>query len=150
MPVAKNKKPASTGRDAQSGTGEGSSGAPARSTPPGLFAGFKDGLRTGTDRTLSDLVLSRTPNFLTGVHVLAYIAMYGRFLEEHGREPRSVRELGAAVGARHATVHRYQQLFKAAFPEHETPLVIWLVSRDQVPGNDVDTMALQLGGVRFA
>jgi hypothetical protein len=143
------RKKSTTGSEA--GTGEGASGAPARSTPPGLFAGLRDGARVSTNRTLSDLVLSRTENNLvTSVHVLAYIAMYGRFLEERGREPRSVRELALSIGASIATVDRYQSKFAAAFPEHESPLVIWLVSRDQVPGDDPEVLALQLGNVRFA
>lgn len=111
-------------------------------------------LRVGKNETLADLVMDRVDkDFVRAMHVMSFIAAYGVFVEQNKREPRSVLELAATVKGKRsrATLDRWAQKFREAFPEYDMPSVLWASVRDQVMGEelfadlDSDVLTFQIG-----
>lgn len=107
--------------------------------------------RLTQDETLGDLVLSRVGgNFVKATHVLGYIACFGVFTVQNGREPSTMLELAESVKGQRskATLDRYASAFRAAFPEYRTPSALWtMVAPRVVPSENPDALALHLGAV---
>jgi hypothetical protein len=127
----------------KAGTGPG-----ARQRVRAVKAGGQLGYVSAT--TLGDEVLERQSNPLTAWQILNYIAMWGVYVEVKGTEPKSTRELSELVGQSHTTMARYSLKFKRAFPEYETPAVLWQKVRDQVEAKQhaehPEAVAMRIGG----
>lgn len=111
----------------------------------------------GNNQTIADLVLERCEGSTSKAFlVISFIATYGVFVEQHGREPRSVSEVAhATLGRRsRATVNRWGAAFKEAFPELHLPTLMWATAREQLTWLDEKDevlddgkITLQLGAV---
>ncbi len=99
--------------------------------------------------TLADLVTERV-GVLKAHRVLTFIAIYGVFVEQNGREPRSVSELSrsATSDRSRATIDRYAVTFREAFPEYVMPTLVWAQARqtmDHLNVQDDEVLSLQVG-----
>ncbi len=99
--------------------------------------------------TLADLVTERV-GVLKAHRVLTFIAIYGVFVEQNGREPRSVSELSrsAKSSRSRATIDRYGATFREAFPEYDMPTLMWAQARQKLGHlnvQDDEVLSLQLG-----
>ncbi len=98
--------------------------------------------------TLADTVLDRISNPVKAWQTLNYVALWGVFVESQGHEPRSTREMAEKFTQSHATINRWAKVFKAAFPEYDTPAVLWARVREQLDARaveDVDSVAFRVG-----
>lgn len=98
--------------------------------------------------TLADVVLDRTSNPVKAWQILSYVALFGVFVETQGREPRSIREMAEIFDKSHATLNRWARSFKTAFPEYDTPAVLWVRVREQLNARaveEVDSVAFRVG-----
>lgn len=133
------------------GTPAASAGAPAprRRRRPTLKQQVADGIMLGDPETMGDLLYARCDGFMDMAAVTTFIALFGRFVEDLGREPQSLVELSEWVGPRpsRATLDRYQKRFRAAFPEYASPAVLWSQARPQVKGKNAAVVASQIGAV---
>jgi hypothetical protein len=99
--------------------------------------------------TLADLVTERV-GALKAHRVLTFIAIYGVFVEQNGREPRSVSEMSRTATSERsrATIDRYGAAFREAFPEYDMPTLVWAQARqtmDYLNVQDDEVLSLQLG-----
>lgn len=129
----------------------------AAATPAGLGRRLSLGdqarlaMRVSTTDSLAELVLARTGGHLRATHVLSFIAAYGVFVEQTGREPGSVLEMAATVKSERSrqTLDRWARQFRQAFPEYDMPAVLWASIRDQVvkdtPPTSAEALSLQIG-----
>ncbi len=99
--------------------------------------------------TLADLLAERGVHPIRQVTVLSYVALWGQFRDAHEREPTSVDELAAGVGAPKRTVYRWQKAFRETFPEYQSPAVLWEIARGQVAGDDPKVVGMQMGAVKL-
>jgi hypothetical protein len=113
----------------------------------GLAGQLDISAKVGSHESLGQLVLDRcNGSHSDAVKVLSYVAAFGVFTTQAGREPRSVNELGTASSRRsRATLERWQTAFQRAFPEYSTPAVLWAMVRDQVEVTDETLLALTIG-----
>ncbi len=107
------------------------------------------GVSVGANETLADLVTERVGVFKAH-RVLAFIAIYGVYVEQHGREPRSVSELSRSATSKRAraTVDRYGAAFREAFPEYDLPTLLWAQARqtmDHLNVQDDEVLSFQVG-----
>lgn len=115
--------------------------------------------RVSAHNTLADLVMERVGgDYVAATHVLGFISAFGVFVEQNGREPRSVVQLASSVKSKRsrATIDRWASKFREAFPEYEMPAVLWASVREQVMGDpslfpgdklDADVLSLKIGAV---
>ncbi len=106
------------------------------------------GLSVGNS-TLADVVTDRVGVFKAH-RVLAFIAIYGVFVEQHGREPRSVSELARSSTSKRgrSTVDRYGAAFREAFPEYDLPTLVWSQVRhtmEHLNVEDDEVLSFQVG-----
>jgi len=112
--------------------------------------GLSDGVRDGwavANSSLADLVHERVDGPTGMLHVLIYVALWGKFFDLTGREPSSGRELAAAMQMPNKTLSRYRLRFISAFPELESPAPLWEVFGQDIAEDDPpDVVAFKLGG----
>lgn len=102
------------------------------------------------DSTLADLLLDRTKNPITTFHVLNFVAAWGIYVDHYGHEPDSLRDVAAGIGVTYQTLYRWQGKFRKAFPEYNTPAVLWESVRDEITATTPESAAWQLGAVKLA
>jgi hypothetical protein len=117
----------------------------------GLAEGLKDGWAV-TGSSLAEVVEERTDGVSAMLHVLTYIALWGRFTEQAGREPASILELSTAMRMPNKTLWRWAERFAESFPELESPAPLWELVRGPV-SDDLDrspaVLAMKLGAVQL-
>jgi len=112
----------------------------------GLPDGIRDGWAIGNS-SLAELVHERSDGPTGMLHVLIYIALWGKFFDLTGREPASGRELATAMQMPNKTLARYRLRFISAFPELESPRPLWEAFASEVEADDPpDVIAFKLGG----
>ncbi len=116
------------------------------------------GVGIGSNETLAKIVLDRVDgSHVKAMHVLGFIAYYGVFVEQNGTEPRSINQVAMTGRSKRsrATIDRWGQTFREAFPEYAMPSHLWAIARGQVADDfdriptDEDVLSLQLGSVRL-
>lgn len=112
----------------------------------GLADGIRDGWAIGHS-SLAELVYERVDGPTGMLHVLVYVALWGKFYDLTGREPTSGRELAAAMHIPNKTLARYRLRFVSAFPELESPVELWKAFGADIEADDPpDVVAFKLGG----
>jgi hypothetical protein len=107
-------------------------------------------VRVGMNESLAEVVYQRCGgNHTKAMHVMGFVSVYGVFVEQNGREPRSLLELASTVKGKRsrATIDRWAQQFREAFPEYTMPAVLWSMVRDSVQADDPDVVSMQIGAV---
>jgi hypothetical protein len=138
----------------QNRVSDGGTGGDGGAITPGRRLSPMDGLRAGAQAaqcdTLADLVLSRTKNPVTAVHVISYIALWGSLYEKTGKSlmPQGLIQTS---GRSHATIYRWHNKFRATFPELADPAPLWsLIDRPAHVPEDVDAAAYVVGAAPLA
>lgn len=113
-------------------------------------ASFKEqleaGAAVGANRTLIAFLSDRGLSHTESLHVLKFVAIWGLTTEKLGREPRVIEDICEVVPYRRATAFKWQTAFRDAFPEYQTPAVLWSIVRGWADAEDVEVMAMQLAG----
>lgn len=128
-------------------------GASARRRRLSVSEQARIALKVGSHQPLIDIVSARTSSFQETLNVLRFIGVYGVYVEQNGREPRSISELAlSATSSKHtATVNRWGADFRKAFPEYHLPVLLWAIVRPEVADlldqADEDRLGFAIGAV---
>jgi hypothetical protein len=122
---------------------------------PGRARAVRAGATIGyvTSSTLADEVFERVKNPVTAWQILNYVAIWGVFVEVHGREPRSYRDMETVATQSYVTLSRWGGKFRTAFPEYDTPALLWAKVRPQLDPAPIDTpesVAFRIGGAALS
>jgi len=81
------------------------------------------------------MVAIRNVGFKRALQAVGFVVTWGLFSEHVGHEATSTELIEASKGERsRAAIFRDQAAFRAAFPGHDTPAVIWRAYRAARPG----------------
>lgn len=114
--------------------------------------GLRLGLQVGASESVGELLTERGIGSLRQQSVLKWIALWGIFVTAAGREPRSPDEVIVGLRVKRRSAYNYQRAFREAFPEFDTPAVLWAMVAAEVEAKNAHPVVLaeQLGLVRLA
>lgn len=115
----------------------------------GIIRTAKVGWAVGGSDTLVEMLMERGLSLPKAMTVCRWVALWGVVREGTGREPSSVDEVVALTKVPRRTAFRWQAAFRDAFPEMQSPAVLWEVVKADTKGRDVDSIAVQVGAARL-
>lgn len=110
---------------------------------------FKAGWAVGGSDSLTDVLMERGLSLPKAMSVCRWVALWGIVREGTGKEPGSVDEVVALTKVSRRSAFRWQAAFRDAFPELQSPAVLWEMVRADTKGRDVDSVAVQIGAARL-
>lgn len=139
-------------KDVQNGNGTAEAAASSgriRRNVKGARSALSTSKMVAESDTLADLVFERTSNPVTSLQIFSYIAAWGLFVTTYGREPSSIDEIQSGVNVSYPTIARWQSKFKKAFPEYQSPAVLWDIASTEVDATHPEIAALQMGAIQL-
>jgi len=110
-------------------------------------AQIRAGARVGRNKTLAEILSARGFSTRRTLTVLKFVAVWGLYLEHEGKEPATVDDICALTGYNRSTVFGWQSSFREAFPEYQSPAVLWSIVSDTANSEEVELLAMQLASI---
>jgi hypothetical protein len=110
---------------------------------------FKAGWAVGGSETLTEVLMDRGVSLPKAMTVCRWIALWGVYREATGLEPESVDAVCALTKVNRRTAFRWQAGFREAFPEMQSPAVLWELVKADLRGDDVEKVAVQVAAAHI-
>lgn len=112
--------------------------------------GLATGIKVGSSDTLGAQLLKRGVKPVRALSAFYWVAAWGTFFDQTGREPRNADEVAQLLKLSTRTAYSWQQKFREVFPEYSTPATLWHQLHDQVEGDDPVAIGLGMGAAIVA
>jgi len=108
----------------------------------------KAGWAVSGSETLTDHLMERGLSLIQAMGVCRYVAMWGLYREATGVEPESVDQIIERVKVPRRTAFKWQKSFREAFPEYQSPAVLWEMVKSDVRAQELNSAAVQVASAR--